>query len=296
MKQMLAAPSDGNDLKYPIIGSPKLDGIRALIINGVVMSRSLKPIPNKYVQSLFGNSKLNGFDGELIVGDHTAKDVYQKSVSRIMSRDTQPDVRLFVFDDFDYGCDPGFAKRFFNLNRRFSELPKALKSNIQVHEHVNITDKSDFDKWENRYLAQGYEGIMLRDPSGVYKYGRSTLKEGYLLKVKRFVDSEALVIGVTQLMHNTNEQTKNELGNSVRSSKKAGKVACSEIGALIVRDIRTKVEFEIGTGFTAAQRSDFWARQDNLVGKLVKYKSQPIGVKDKPRFPVFLGFRDILDL
>ena len=64
MKPMLAAPSDGNDLKYPIMVSPKLDGVRAIIIDGVVMSRSLKPIPNKYVQSLFGLEKFNGFDGE----------------------------------------------------------------------------------------------------------------------------------------------------------------------------------------------------------------------------------------
>lgn len=295
MKPMLAAPSDGHDLRYPIIGSPKLDGIRALIINGVVMSRSLKPIPNKYVQSLFGNSKLNGFDGELIVGDHTAKDVYQKSVSRIMSRDTQPDVRLFVFDDFEFGGE-SFEWRFTNLNKRFSELPRSLKSTIQVHEHVHIPTKMDFDKWEDRYLAQGYEGIMLRDPNGVYKYGRSTLKEGLLLKVKRFVDSEAIILGVTQLMHNANKQTKNELGNSVRSSKKSGKVACNEVGSLVVRDAKSKVEFEIGTGFTASQRSEFWTLQDQLIGKMVKYKSQPIGVKDKPRFPVFLGFRDVIDL
>jgi len=35
---------------------------------------------------------------------------------------------------------------------------------------------------------------------------------------------------------------------------------------------------------------------DNLMGKVVKYKSQPTGVKDKPRFPVFLGFRDKVDM
>jgi hypothetical protein len=32
------------------------------------------------------------------------------------------------------------------------------------------------------------------------------------------------------------------------------------------------------------------------MGKVVKYKSQPTGVKDKPRFPVFLGFRDVVDM
>jgi DNA ligase-1 len=296
MKPMLAAPSDGNDLKYPVLASPKLDGVRALIINGVVMSRSLKPIPNRYVQSLFGLKKLNGFDGELIVGDSTAKDVYHRTVSAAMKHDGEPPARFFVFDDFDHGCDPGFEKRFTGLYDRVTKLPPLQFDNCFVHNHNFVKDKDQFDLLEASYLAMGFEGIMIRDPNGPYKYGRSTLKEGLLLKVKRFVDSEATILGITQLMHNTNDQIKNELGNSVRSSKKAGKIACSEMGSMKVRDIKTGVEFEIGTGFTDVQRSAFWADRGSMVGKIVKYKSQPTGVKDKPRFPVFLGFRDVIDL
>ena len=56
------------------------------------------------------------------------------------------------------------------------------------------------------------------------------------------------------------------------------------------------VDFEIGTGFTEAQRIEFWKDRKNLLGKLVKYRSQEIGVKDRPRFPVFHGFRDKIDL
>ena len=48
------------------------------------------------------------------------------------------------------------------------------------------------------------------------------MREGYLLKVKRFVDGEALVIGVTEPMHNANEAKTNELGRTARSHKKAG--------------------------------------------------------------------------
>lgn len=48
---MLATAVENLDvLKYPVLVSPKLDGIRCLIIDGVAMSRSLKPIPNKHVQ------------------------------------------------------------------------------------------------------------------------------------------------------------------------------------------------------------------------------------------------------
>jgi DNA ligase-1 len=64
----------------------------------------------------------------------------------------------------------------------------------------------------------------------------------------------------------------------------------------MVKDLKTGVEFDIGTGFTESQRQLLWAQGDNLMGKIVKYKSQPTGVKDKPRFPVFLGFRDKVDM
>jgi len=150
--------------------------------------------------------------------------------------------------------------------------------------------------WEESYLAAGYEGVMLRHPDGPYKHGRSTAKEAWLLKVKRFVDAEAKVIGYSEAQHNANEAKRNELGQLERSSHKAGKVGKQTLGALMVKDLKTGVEFDIGTGFTESQRQLLWAQGDNLIGKVVKYKSQPTGVKDKPRFPVFLGFRDKVDM
>jgi DNA ligase-1 len=68
------------------------------------------------------------------------------------------------------------------------------------------------------------------------------------------------------------------------------------LGSLIVRDLITQTEFEIGTGFTAVERQVLWAQQKRLVGQVVKYKHQKSGEKDKPRFPVFLGFRNGVDI
>ena len=69
-KPLLASPVEWKHLDYSNLWvSPKLDGIRAIIRDGVVMSRSLKPIPNKHVQRILGNSPgIEGYDGELIVG------------------------------------------------------------------------------------------------------------------------------------------------------------------------------------------------------------------------------------
>jgi DNA ligase-1 len=269
--------------------SPKLDGIRCLIIDGVACGRSLKPIPNKYVQLLFGHHEFNGLDGELIVESPIAKDVFQVTTSGTMSIEGQPKVKFYVFDDFSH--DAGFAKRLdtaFKRTRRHTHF---------VHvQHDKVNREAAILTWEESYLAAGYEGVMLRHPDGPYKFGRSTAKEAWLLKVKRFVDAEAKVIGYTEAQHNTNEAKRNELGQLERSSHKAGKVGKQMLGALIVKDLKTGVEFDVGTGFTEAQRQLMWAHPSSLIGKVVKYKSQPTGVKDKPRFPVFLGFRDAVDM
>ena len=96
-KPLLASDADLATLRFPVLASPKLDGIRAIVIDGVVMSRSLKPIPNKYVQSLFRGCE--HFDGELIVGEPISKTCYRDTVSHVMSHDKKDfDVGFHVFD------------------------------------------------------------------------------------------------------------------------------------------------------------------------------------------------------
>lgn len=288
MKPMLASPA-GPVIPFPMLLSHKLDGIRCLIVDGVAVGRSLKPIPNKYVQLLFGHHEFNGLDGELIVDSPIAKDVFQVTTSGVMSIEGQPKVKFYVFDDFNH--EAGFTQR---LN---SAIDRVLRhTHLIPVKHSVVSCDGDIVAWEESYLAAGYEGVMLRHPDGPYKHGRSTAKEAWLLKVKRFVDAEAKVIGFTEAQHNANEAKRNELGQLERSSHKAGKVGKQTLGALIVKDLKTGVEFDIGTGFTESQRQSLWAMGDNLIGKVVKYKSQPTGVKDKPRFPVFLGFRDKVDM
>lgn len=255
----------------------------------MAVSRSLKPIPNKHVQKLFGRPELNGLDGELIVGPAGGHDVFQRTSSGVMSIEGEPEVNFWIFDDFTESG--AFHRRLHTAHRRI----KKQKFCEDVPHHI-ITTEQDLLSMEEDYLELGYEGVMLRHPDGQYKHGRSTAKEVWLLKLKRFTDAEAKVIGFTELRTNTNEAKKNALGHLERSSKKDGMKNAQTLGSLVVKDIKSGVEFEIGTGFTQAQRQELWDNGDNLIGRLVKYKSQPVGVKEKPRFPVFLGFRDVRDL
>lgn len=287
MKPMLACEANLKSLKFPCIASPKLDGVRALVRDGVVLSRSLKPIPNRHVQLLFGRPELEGLDGELIFGDPTHPEVYRNTVSAVMSIEGQPDVSFYVFDKWNR--DYPYSEVWHHLVYHMSTVLIPV-----VGREINSME--ELDDCEALYLANGYEGVMLRDPQSPYKFGRSTAKEGYLLKLKRFADSEAEIIGFEELMHNTNEATINETGHTERSTKQEGLLPAGMLGALVVRDIVTGVEFKIGTGFTAEERLKFWNLRATLKGALVKYQYFPTGSKEKPRFPSFQGFRHRIDL
>lgn len=281
-RPMLATDADLDKLRYSLLASPKLDGIRAVVRDGVVYSRSNKPIPNKYVQSLF--SRYEHYDGELIVGEPTAHDVYRQTTSGVMSADGEPDVRFFVFDHVSSISSP--------YRHRATKLSTA--KHLVLHEQKEIFDLEQLLAYEQDCLDEGYEGLILRDPSAPYKMGRSTAREGYLLKLKRMKTDEATIVGFIEREHNGNVAAINELGQTKRSSHKANKSGRGDLGALVCR--LGDVEFNIGTGFTDTERADIWGNKDKYLGKLVSFNHFPIGSYDKPRHPSFKGLRNPIDL
>lgn len=291
MKPMLAATcEDINTLTFPVIASPKLDGIRCIVKDGVALSRNLKPIPNKHVQEwAFTNAmRLNGLDGELIVGEHDEY-VFNRTTSGIMSRDGTDDFTYHVFDKWDSSL--GFVARYLAANANAGLVPKVV-----VVEHLEIATTDELLEFENLCLSRGYEGCMVRSSSGIYKNGRSTVREGGLLKVKRFVDGEAIVIGYEERLHNDNPETIDALGHTNRSSHASNMRPAGDLGALVVRDIQSGIIFRIGSGYTAKDRIDIWSRRNDISDCIVKYKHFPMGAIDKPRFPIFLGFRHADDM
>lgn len=287
IKPMLAKSCRLEDIKFPCYVSRKLDGVRAIVQNGIVYSRSLKPIPNQHVQNLF--KELEGYDGELIVGDPTDPMCFRRTTSAVMSRDGKPSVKFYVFDI----CKPlssGYESRTAEL---FEE--EQIDDCVEIVPQVLCSDVKSVKSALNAYLEAGYEGVIARSVTAGYKQGRSTLKSQELLKIKPYADAEAEVVGFVALMHNGNEAFKNELGQTAHSFSKEGLIEMDKLGALQVRDLKSGVTFNVGSGFTDAERVSLWSERENLVGKIVKYKFFAIGEQDRPRHPVFLGFRDKID-
>lgn len=274
--------------RFPLLASNKLDGVRATVQNGRLYSRALKLIPNKYVQNVFGLPELNGLDGELILGDPTVPDAYRKTVSAVMTASGCPKVTFHVFDCF---CQMPFEMRLELAGDMITAFSSGV---IRVH-HWEVMNPVHLLNLETLAVEAGYEGLMIRDPQGPYKQGRSTENEGWLLKLKRFEDAEAEVIGFEEQMHNDNAATVNELGHQTRSSHKENLKPAGVLGALIVRDVGTAVQFNVGTGFDEVERREIWKHREQCMGRLLKYKFYP-SVKEKPRYPTWMGWRHPIDM
>lgn len=295
---------DLSALRYPVIASPKVDGLRSLAMDGKPMSRSMKPIPNRFIQSVFDTwaGVMNGLDGELVVGSLTAKDVFNVTTSAVMAQDGRPEVTYYVFDLWN---EPQpYAARLSLLSHRSTILWPQIETfepgfRIKALPWKVLHSSEELEAYEAEITSQGYEGVMLRAPAGPYKQGRSTLKEGYLLKLKRWEDHEAQVIGFEQKQRNLNEAKLDERGFTKRSSHKDNQVGVDTLGALIVVGVNgpwSGVTFSVGSGLNDAQRQAIWRRRDELHNQIITYTHFPIGAIDKPRFPVFRAFRNPLDM
>lgn len=283
-KPMLAVDAgDISTLKYPLYATPKLDGIRCMKVNGEIVSRTFKPIPNNYIRNTLKLILPEGADGEICLKDDMS---FSAVSSAVMREDGEPD---FIYYMFDLYSNKPYLGRMADINMGARYFVHVLYPRC-------IYDKAGLLEYEEECLKEGYEGVMVRTGDNPYKFGRSTRKEGYLLKIKRFTDSEAEIRGFTERMHNTNEAKKDAFGRTERSSHAENMVPMGTLGALYVRDIKSGVEFEVGTGFDDATRQEIWEHRDYFIGKIIKYKSQKSGEKDKPRFPVYLGVRNPIDM
>lgn len=291
-RTMRCAQCDSIDrLPYgQIYSTPKIDGIRVAChpFFGPV-SNSSKTIPNLYIRTWLNSKEFTGFDGEITYGERNTR--FNETSSAVMTH---------------YGPDSGFTYHIFDVftleNAVYSERLSYIKNlkisdpNIKIVPSTLISSKEELlSNWAEA-VNLGYEGIVLRHADRVYKHGRSTFREGGMIKLKHFSDTEAVVVGFVEKLTNNNAPTINEMGLQTRSHHQANKSQAGMLGALICSNSKWSKTFEIGSGFTEQERIQIWNNQEKYLGKLVKFKYFPYGELDRPRHPTFLGWRHHFDL
>ena len=309
---MLASTYAGENLNFPVLVTPKIDGVRAIKLEGKLVSRSLKQIPNVAIRKLMERilPEHGISDGELFVDSD-----FQKTVSAVMSVDTAlPKNLKFYWFDWVQNYSERHTTRTpcvrvcqsdYNMpySLRVRAMHEYMKDNYQLSILNIITplipaqvdNIEELSKYEEASVRKGYEGVIVRSYAGRYKCGRSTMREGLMIKIKRSEDFEATIIDTEELMHNLNEEKRDNFGRMQRSSAKDNKIKSGILGALVAQASNGKT-FKIGTGFTSNDRSKLWDARDDLIGKLVKYRSAGNSKDDVPKCAVFIGLRHADDI
>ena len=119
----------------------------------------------------------------------------------------------------------------------------------------------------------GYEGIMVKNPLGVYECKRTI----NWLKLKPYIEVSLTVVGVEE-----------------GTGRNVGK-----LGALICEgeDSGKRIKVNVGSGFSDSDRDVYWTSRDEVLGQIVEVradaatKSQDSEETWSLRFPRFLRFR-----
>ena len=274
-----------DQLTFPKLASRKIDGIRCIKQGGRALTASLKPVPNRFIRETIERSCApDGFDGELVLAG--AGWSFQDITSAVMSEDGKPPFLWLVFDQ---ASQAPYHHRLSNILDWFETYGD--NGVIRLLPVRYVWDKEIAQDVLDSHLAEGAEGVVFRDPNGAYKAGRSTLTDQGMFAVKPFVDSEARVLGFVEQMHNTNPAFTDERGLAKRSRSMDGLLGLGTLGTLHVQDCQSGEMFDIGTGFTSADRLHIWSNQSRYLGATCTYKFQRVTDGGKPRHPVFKGWR-----
>ena len=274
-------------LRYPLLVSPKLNGVRGYVRNGDVLSTSNKLLPNVNLQDKFRTAE--HLDGELIVGDPCDTKRSLNRTTSVVMADGKP-IDQLKFYAFDHVKNTDW--RFID---RIELLQETKHPGVIIIRHELVQNEKELLAKEIEYLSRGYEGLITRDPLAQYKFGKSTAKQAWMGKMKRFKDDEAVIIGFVEGQKNNNVKVVSETGRSKRSSAKAGKEAKGTLGSLVCL-WKNGQTFNIGTGFTDDEKAYIWTNQAEYLNQLAKFKFFELGSGDVPVLPVWLGLRDRRDL
>ena len=285
---------DLSTLKYSLLASTKLDGIRCILKEGEILSRSLKQIQCKQLRERleplrkFSEENNVIFDGEIYSPKLNFQEITHFTMTKDLGDEELPDhLRFYCFDMLDKLNDP------FEIRNDKMEGIIGLYNKIAYPVEQRIVNSAkEVETYFEEVLSQGYEGLILRDPKSLYKFGRFTVREGGMFKCKPVLDFDGKITGVVQSTEVDEDAEKkiNELGRSVTSKKLSERHTIEKASAFWV-DYEGK-PLKAVLAMTNEEKIEVWKNKEKYIGRFIEYKGMLVGAKDLPRHPVYIRMRD----
>ena len=279
-----------NKFKYPAYAQPKINGVRAFIIWGTVVTGKgmfteskkqamilskdghryvLPKIEQLFTENMF--TDVDAYDGELYIPGFKLNEV-RRCIPMINARGTlsqpsgNPD--LVQFWNFDIGVE--------NLSQR-DRLVSLVHISSDNRYNFNITTNTMFDsksyRWiyvnskivnnddeviayTNMAINAGFEGAVIRDMEAEYAFGS---RPKTMMKVKRFQDAEFEIIDIVS------------------------KVNEPDSALFVCRNDINDATFKVNPMGTLTERKEYLTNKVDYIGKKATVKFyERSGVKDVP--------------
>jgi len=267
---MLAASFDKRKDKvtYPVDVQPKLDGVRCLAYwdgdSVKLMSRGGKQwnccdhIIDELEEVLPKDWVL---DGELYIHGSTFQEI-TKLVKKL--RPESVNVQFHVYDMPRTYEDFKYWEERYDVLAEFKDMAQDCES-VTVVDTYQAKSEDEVYQLQSEYLEDGYEGAIVRERDGEYKFGYRSNK---LLKVKNFMDEEYKIVDYTTGVG--------------RFDGCIVWVCVTEAGGKI---------FKVVPQGTMEERKETYQKAFKHLGKYLKVKFFELTDDGIPRFPVGLGIR-----
>lgn len=288
------------DIQYPMMCSTKLDGIRCIITDGKVLSRTFKPIQNlslvKRLQPLVDYAMKHDLliDGELY-SPEIPFNALSGEIRRIDS-EAPASIKYHAFDCLDPHALDETAKDRYNKLCAFASnfMGQYGRGIISVVQQEIVNSPEEVMNTYETYLERGFEGAILKSPDSKYKFGRYTAKSGLAAKFKPYMTFDAVIIGIEEatIAREGSEKKLDAFGHSKTSAKLEDRVPCGKAASFIV--MFEGFECRPTLPKTDEEKIYIWNHQSEFIGRPIEFGGMRVGSKDRVRHPKFLKYRDDL--
>ena len=264
---MLAVEYSNKIENYPLYAQPKLDGVRCIIFkhnNEIVFQSRNNTIFQPFshliqeLKSLFLKNPNIILDGELY--NH---DLGFQKITSIVRKKYHPEINKLEYHIYDLIDTTKTYEQRYKLLTDFFEYFQYINSgkSLFLVSTTLIHSNEQMKHLHNQFIEEGYEGIMLRNPSGLYK---QKIRSKDLIKYKIFKDTDYIIVG---------------------HHEGAGGIPVFEC---ITNEGKI---FSVNMKCTIEEKREMMINVSQYYGKKLIVKYQELSVDNIPRFPVGLGIR-----
>ena len=274
--RIMKAPSqipDIVDIKYPCYIQPKLDGYRCVYKDGELRSSNGNIFANVNLPDYFKDLLNVGewvLDGEIYL--HGWK---LKQITSLVNSEKNPipeGLKFVVYDcmpvdEWDKeSSDTPYEDRLKQLRQLLNDRVANYKRVLDISCDI-VESAAEAVKLYRKYLTNGYEGVMIKDTSGLYRWKRVTLKSGGMLKLKPYKEVDLIVTGIYD--------------GEGKYEGMAGGIICDYLNSSI----------RVGSGFSDSDRKKMAEKQNSYIGKTAEIKYFEETDEGKLRDPRFYRWR-----